>query len=145
MDCRNELPNEQQNRVPGVGTTCREPDPPDNFITFKPLTHSPTTRFPSPPMTTTILAYTELRDLVSRSTFLPTMAVLVGILAALLLIGFWIRSRFHEITSENAADPEELLVLYEEMRRQGDLTDEEFRSIKSRILPSRSHDVQKDT
>jgi hypothetical protein len=47
VDCRNELPNEQQNRVPGVGTTCREPDPPDNFITFKPLTHSPTTRFPS--------------------------------------------------------------------------------------------------
>ena len=73
------------------------------------------------------------------------MAVLLGILAVLLLIGFWIRTRFHENASENAADPEQLLVLYEEMRRQGDLTDEEFRSIKSRILPSRSHDVPNDT
>ena len=96
-------------------------------------------------MRKTILAATDLRDLVSRSTFLPTMAVLLGILAVLLLIGFWIRTRFHENASENAADPEQLLVLYEEMRRQGDLTDEEFRSIKSRILPSRSHDVPNDT
>ena len=96
-------------------------------------------------MRKTILAATNLRDLVSRSTFLPTMAVLLGILAALLLIGFWIRTRFHENASENAADPEELLILYEEMRRQGDLTDEEFRSIKNRILPSRSHDVTQDS
>ena len=96
-------------------------------------------------MTTSILAANNLRDLISRSTFLPTMAVLLGILAALLLIGFWIRTRFRENASENAADPEELLVLYEEMRRQGDLTDEEFRSIKNRILPSRSHDVTQDS
>ena len=96
-------------------------------------------------MRTIFIAATGLRDLVSRSTFLPTMAVLLGILAVLLLIGFWIRTRFHENASENAADPEQLLVLYEEMRRQGDLTDEEFRSIKSRILPSRSHDVPNDT
>ena len=100
------------------------------------------TRFP---MTTPLLAFTNLRDIVSGSTFLPTMAVLLGILAALLLIGFWIRTRFVENASENSADPEELLVLYEEMRRQGDLTDEEFRSIKNRILPSRSHTVENDT
>ena len=96
-------------------------------------------------MTTSILAANNLRDLISRSTFLPTMAVLLGILAALLLIGFWIRNRFHKNRSENAANPEEMLILYEEMRRQGDLTDEEFRSIKNRILPSRSHDVTQDS
>ena len=96
-------------------------------------------------MTTLPLAYSNLSDLVSRSTFLPTMAVLLGILAALLLIGFWFRTRFLENATENSADPEELLVLYEEMRRQGDLTDEEFRSIKNRILPSRSHTVENDT
>ena len=99
------------------------------------------TRFP---MTTPLLAFTNLRDIVSGSTFLPTMAVLLGILAALLLIGFWIRTRFVENASENSADPEELLVLYEEMRRQGDLTDEEFRSIKNQILPTRKNDQKTD-
>ena len=96
-------------------------------------------------MPTPLLAFRNLRDIVSGSTFLPTMAVLLGILASLLLIGFWIRARFFENASENSADPEQLLVLYEEMRRQGDLTDEEFRSIKNRILPSRSHVVENDT
>ena len=95
-------------------------------------------------MTTPLLAFTNLRDIVSGSTFLPTMAVLLGILAALLLIGFWIRTRFVENASENSADPEELLVLYEEMRRQGDLTDEEFRSIKNQILPTRKNDQKTD-
>ena len=107
-----------------------------NFPTLLPI------RFPMP---TPLLAFRNLRDIVSGSTFLPTMAVLLGILASLLLIGFWIRARFFENASENSADPEQLLVLYEEMRRQGDLTDEEFRSIKNRILPSRSHTVENDT
>lgn len=96
-------------------------------------------------MTTPILAPNNLRDLISQSTFFPTMAVLLGILVVLLLIGFWIRARFQRNGPENATDPEELLVLYEEMRRQGDLTDEEFRSIKNRILPSRSHDFTPDS
>ena len=107
-----------------------------NFPTLLPI------RFPMP---TPLLAFRNLRDIVSGSTFLPTMAVLLGILASLLLIGFWIRARFFDNASENSADPEQLLGLYEEMRRQGDLTDEEFRSIKNRILPSRSHVVENDT
>ena len=91
-----------------------------------------------------MLAFDSFRETLTRSKFLPTIAVLLGILVALLLIGYWIRGRFQENDSENSAEPEEMLVRYEEMRRQGELTDSEFRSIKNQILPSRSHTPDSD-
>ena len=92
-----------------------------------------------------MLARDTFRDVLSRSHFLPTIAVLVGILVVVLMIGYQIRTRFRENLSENAADPEAMLVLYEEMRRQGKLSDSEFRSIKNQILPSRSHNADSGT
>ena len=89
-----------------------------------------------------MLARDTVRELLTRSNFLPTIAVLLGILVVVLMIGYRIRTRFRENESENAADPEEMLVLDAEMRRQGKLTDSEFRSIKNEILPSRSHDAE---
>jgi len=93
-----------------------------------------------------MLAVRSLSETITRSELLPIMAVLVGILIVLLLIAFWIRNRFYKNRSENAANPEEMLILYEEMRRQGQITDSEFRSIKGQILPSRSHtpDLESD-
>ena len=91
-----------------------------------------------------MLAFDNFREILTRSQFLPTIAVLLGILVVLLLIGYWIRTRFRENETENAAEPEEMLVLYKEMWRQGQLTDSEFRSIKNQILPSRSHTPDSD-
>ena len=56
--------------------------------------------------------------------------------------GYRIRTRFRENESENAADPEEMLVLYAEMLRQGKLTDSEFRSIKNQVLPTRDPAIE---
>jgi len=86
-----------------------------------------------------MLARDTVREFLNRSNFLPTIAVLLGILVVVLVVSYRIRTRFWENNSDNAADPEEMLVRYEEMRRQGKLTDSEFRSIKNQIMPSRSH------
>ena len=91
-----------------------------------------------------MLAFDNFRETLTRSQFLPTIAVLLGILVVLLLIGCWIRTRFRENETENAAEPEEMLVLYKELLRQGELTDSEFRSIKNQILSSRSHTPDSD-
>ncbi len=70
-------------------------------------------------------------------SFLPSIAWLVGILCVLLIIGWAIRKRFQQSDDEGDDRIEEMLVEYQEMRRQGDLTPEEFRSIKNRLLLSR--------
>ncbi|MDP7277688.1 MAG: hypothetical protein QF363_19570 [Planctomycetaceae bacterium] len=85
-----------------------------------------------------------LRPTSSIWSFLPTIACLVGILCVLLIIAFAIRKRFRQ--SEVAGDDriEEMLVEYQEMRRQGDLTPEEFRSIKNRLLLSRERESRQE-
>lgn len=83
-------------------------------------------------------------QLIRSSNFLPTIAVLLGILALLLVAGFQIRTHFRGNDTGNNDDPEQMLILYEEMRRQGELTDSEFRSIKNQILPTRKNDPETD-
>ncbi len=91
-----------------------------------------------------MLAANSLRDILSRSQFVPTIAVLLGILALLLLAGCSIRKRFLKNDSENPDEPEQMLLLYEEMRRQGKLSDSEFRSIKNQVLPTRDPAIETD-
>lgn len=61
---------------------------------------------------------------------------LLGLLA-LILFAIWmivrIRERFRD-REDHAATPHQLLMQYREMQREGDLTDEEYRSIKSRLV-----------
>ena len=83
-------------------------------------------------------------QLIRNSNFLPSIAVLLGILALLLVAGFQIRKHFRQNDTGNNDDPEQMLILYEEMRRQGELTDSEFRSIKNQILPTRKNDPETD-
>ena len=83
-------------------------------------------------------------QLIRNSSFIPTIAVLLGILALLLVVGFQIRKHFRKNEAGNNDDPEQMLLLYEEMRRQGELTDSEFRSIKNQILPTRKNDQPTD-
>ncbi len=91
-------------------------------------------------MTIQIIATHSLLDIYRQSTFLPTIAALLGLLAVLLFLAYKIRATFYERQTDDPADSEEMLLMFEEMRREGDLTDPEFRSIKSRILPSRTED-----
>jgi hypothetical protein len=89
-----------------------------------------------------MLAANSFREILSRSQFVPTIAVLLGILALLLLAGCSIRNRFLKNESENPDEPEQMLLLYEEMRRQGKLSDSEFRSIKNQVLPTRDPAIE---
>jgi hypothetical protein len=69
--------------------------------------------------------------LMQRSSW--TWVALAVVLVLLAAVVFWIRSRFRE-DSGPAADDDEMLRLASELRRQGDLSDEEFRSLKGRLL-----------
>jgi len=91
-----------------------------------------------------MFANTTPSQVIRNSSFLPTIAILLGILALLLVAGFQIRKHFRENENGNNDDPEQMLILYEEMRRQGELTDSEFRSIKNQILPTRKNDPKTD-
>ena len=50
----------------------------------------------------------------------------------LIWIGFWMRSWYQD-DSGPAEDAHDLLLQFKELKRQGDLTDDEYRSIKGRL------------
>lgn len=55
--------------------------------------------------------------------------VSVGVLVA---TAFWLRSWFRD-DSDPTGEPLDLLLHFKELKRQGDLTDDEYRSIKGRL------------
>lgn len=61
-----------------------------------------------------------------------TNGVAVLLVALLVWSAFKLRSWYREDTGP-ADDRHELLVLFKDIQRQGDLTDEEYRSIKGRL------------
>lgn len=67
---------------------------------------------------------------------------------AFLLVSFliwlivWIVGRFRE-NEDRHVDASELLLQFSEMRREGDLTDDEFRSIKQRLVDPTEKDLEK--
>ena len=67
-----------------------------------------------------------------RQVLLPVVAVVVA-LGVLAFVIYWIRERLRE-NADPAASMHELLTEYREMNQQGDLTDEEYRIIKSRLV-----------
>jgi hypothetical protein len=71
-------------------------------------------------------SWTALRPLLA-----PLLATL-GALGVLAILVYWIRSWWRD-NDGLAASGHELLFEYREMHRQGELTDEEYRIIKSRI------------
>jgi hypothetical protein len=70
-------------------------------------------------------------ELILRQTLLPLAAVLgaVGVLALLI---YWIRAWWRESDGPAASD-HELLADYRELNRRGELSDKEYRIIKSRL------------
>ena len=52
-------------------------------------------------------------------------------LAMLLLVGYYILQRFRGFTGDDRLTANELMTNFREMNREGEITDEEFRTIKT--------------
>lgn len=74
-----------------------------------------------------------MRDQALRQLLIPLLSVGAGI-GLLALVIYWIRIWLHE-NDDSAGSAHELLTEYSEMKRRGELTDEEYRIIKSRMAP----------
>jgi len=72
-------------------------------------------------------------NLVLRQTLLPLLAV-GGAIVVLGFVIYWIRVWMRDSDGPAASD-HDLLSEYRELHQRGELSDEEFRIIKSRFLP----------
>ncbi|WP_145224574.1 hypothetical protein [Gimesia algae] len=74
---------------------------------------------------------------------------LVEWILAVLIVSFliwlivWVVGRFRE-NEDRHVDARELLMQFAEMRREGDLSDDEFRSIKKRLVAPAKQGLDKD-
>lgn len=66
-----------------------------------------------------------------KDSALPVFAVALLLVFGLWLI-VWIRDRYRG-REDHAASPERMLMQFRELQREGDLSEEEFRSIKGRL------------
>ena len=64
----------------------------------------------------------------------PYLGLLTLMILGIVLFS-WIRKRFHDHEGRST-DEFAMLMQFRELQAQGDLTDEEFRSIKSRLIKS---------
>lgn len=64
---------------------------------------------------------------------MPTVQAVLGIVVLCILIagGFWLVSSFRDRAINDWQDPRELLANFEEMHREGDISETEFRTIKA--------------
>jgi uncharacterized membrane protein len=74
---------------------------------------------------------------------LAQLAVGVGLLIALVMAGVVIVQRFRGSMADKAQDANELLGNFQEMHSRGDITDADYRKIKS-VLGARLHSDVKD-
>ena len=74
---------------------------------------------------------------------LAQLAVGVGLLIALVMAGVVIVQRFRGGMAEKAQDANELLGNFQEMHSRGDITDADYRKIKS-VLGAKLHSELKD-
>jgi uncharacterized membrane protein len=74
---------------------------------------------------------------------LAQLAVGVGLLIALVVAGVVIVQRFRGGMADKAQDANELLGNFQEMHSRGDITDADYRKIKS-VLGARLHSDVKD-
>ena len=64
---------------------------------------------------------------------LPTVQAGLGVVVLCILIaaGFWLVSSFRDRTAEDRFESDEMLSNLEEMHREGDISEKEFRTIKA--------------
>ena len=82
-----------------------------------------------------------------QASILELLGVLVGVLVSI-CVGIWlivrIRARYQDREDPAAVD-HEMLIEMGELYRQGDLSDEEFRSIKGRLVERIDDSMRKRT
>ncbi len=67
----------------------------------------------------------------------------VFVVSFLIWLIVWVVGRFRE-NEDRHVDARELLMQFAEMQREGDLTDDEFRSIKKRLVAPAKQGLEKD-
>ncbi len=68
----------------------------------------------------------------------------VAMLMVLLMVGYYMVRKFRDRTTEDEQTPNEMLTNFREMHQQGDISEKEFRDIKS-VLGPQVQDELKDT
>ncbi len=71
--------------------------------------------------------------------FVPTVQAVLGIvvLCILIAVGFWLVSSFRDRATEDRLEPVERLANFQEMQLKGDISEEEFRTIKASMVRRR--------
>lgn len=80
-----------------------------------------------------------VRGAKSQQLLLTALAWLIGVVFALVILG-WVILKLREWFNEDdgpAADPEMMLMQFREMQGEGDLSDEEYRLIKRKLVGKR--------
>ena len=77
--------------------------------------------------------------------FIPTVQAVLGvvILSILIAAGFWLVSIYRDRATEDGLEPVDPLTNFEEMLREGDISEAEFRTIKASLAGSHDTDDQR--
>lgn len=67
-----------------------------------------------------------------KASALPWLTVIVLLLLGIAILS-WVRKRYRD-HEDRAADMERMLLQFRDLKREGDLSDEEYRSIKNRLV-----------
>lgn len=84
-----------------------------------------------------------MTDIFSSPTIQAVLAI--GVLCVLLIAAFCIVSIFRDYAADDHSGTPDVLVNLQEMHRKGDITDEEFRTIKARNQPTTHDGVDGDS
>jgi len=66
------------------------------------------------------------------------------VLLVLMVVAYYVVKRFRDFTGEDTLDPNELLSNFREMRQEGDISEKEFRTIRT-VLGAKLQDELKDS
>ena len=80
----------------------------------------------------------SMEDKVESSWYLAIM--LFAAVMALIAVGVYVVSKWRDATEDDTNTASELLTNFREMHSRGDLTDEEFRTIKAQL----SYDIREE-
>jgi uncharacterized membrane protein len=77
---------------------------------------------------------------------LPAVQAVIAlvILSILITAGFWLVSIFRDRATEDSSEPLDPLTNFEEMRRRGDISEAEFRTIKASMARRPDVDAAED-
>jgi uncharacterized membrane protein len=72
-----------------------------------------------------------MADILNSST--GQLVVMLAACAALAAVGFYVVAHFRNVVREEAASPSDLMTNFRELYSRGELSDEEYRTIKAKL------------